>query len=146
MAEPTPQTYGNHTRYVTFYHFVSAPIFILNLIWAVYRLVTGFSPDAAIGALLAFALCVIFLFARYFALSAQDRVIRLEERLRLQELLPKDLQPRVNDFSTDQLVALRFASDAELPDLARAVLAENLTSRKVIKKRIQTWRPDYQRV
>ena len=58
MAEPTPQTYANHARYVTFYHFVSAPIFILNLIWAVYRLVTGFSPDAAIGALLAFcALC-----------------------------------------------------------------------------------------
>ena len=146
MAEPTPQTYANHARYVTFYHFVSAPIFILNLIWAVYRLVTGFSPDAAIGALLAFALCVIFLFARDFALSAQDRVIRLEERLRMQELLPEDLQPRVNDFSTDQLVAIRFASDAELPDLARAVLTENLTSRKAIKERIQTWRPDYQRV
>lgn len=146
MAEPTPQTYANHTRYVTFYHFVSAPIFILNLIWAVYRLVTSFSPDAAIGALLAFALCVTFLFARSFALSAQDRVIRLEERLRMRELLPEDLQPRVYDFSTDQLVALRFASDAELPDLARAVLAENLTSRKAIKERIQTWRPDYQRV
>ena len=64
----------------------------------------------------------------------------------MQELLPEDLQPRVNDFSTDQLVAIRFASDAELPDLARAVLTENLTSRKAIKERIQTWRPDYQRV
>ena len=146
MAKPTPQTYANHTRFVPLFHFVGAPILLLNLVWAVYRLVTGFSADTAISALLAFALLVIFYSARVFALSAQDRVIRLEERLRMRELLPEDLQPHINDFTTGQLVALRFASDAELPDLARQVLAESITSRKAIKERIQTWRPDYQRV
>ena len=146
MAEPMPQTLQNHTRWVPLYHFVSAPIFILNLVWSLYLVVTGFSAHTAIGALFAFALLVTFFFARVFALSAQDRVIRLEERLRMRELLPQDLQPRINDFTTGQLVALRFASDAELPDLARQVLAENITSRKAIKERIQTWRPDYQRV
>ena len=146
MAEPTLQTYASHTRLVLPYHFVCAPIFLLNLGWAVYRLVTDFSADTAISALLACALLAIFLFARWFALSAQDRVIRLEERLRMRELLPENLQPHINDFTTGQLVALRFASDAELPDLARQVLAENITDRKAIKQRIQTWRPDYQRV
>ena len=146
MAEPMPQTLQNHTRWVPLYHFVSAPIFILNLVWSLYLVVTGFSAHTAIGALFAFELLVTFFLARVFALSAQDRVIRLEERLRMRELLPQDLQPRINDFTTGQLVALRFASDAELPDLARQVLAENITSRKAIKERIQTWRPDYQRV
>jgi hypothetical protein len=87
----------------------------------------------------------MFFFARLFALAVQDRVIRLEERLRLERLLPPDLQPRIQDFATAQLVALRFASDAELPALARKVLAENITDRKVIKRMIQNWRPDYQR-
>ncbi len=146
MAEPTPQTYANHTRYVPFYHYVGWPIFLLNLLWAVYRLVTDFSIETCAGALLAFGLLVTLFYARTFAVMAQDRVIRLEERLRMRELLPADLQPRVNDFTTSQLIAMRFASDAELPDLARQVLAEDITSRKVIKERIRTWRPDHQRV
>ena len=146
MAEPMQQTLQNHTRWVPLYHFVSAPIFILNLVWALYLLVTGFSAHTVFGVLFAFALLVTFFFARVFALSAQDRVIRLEERLRMREQLPDELQSRINDFTTSQLVALRFASDAELPDLARQVLTEHITSRKAIKERIQTWRPDYQRV
>ena len=146
MAEPMPQTFENHTRWVPLYHFVCAPIFILNLIWALYLLVTGFSVHAVIGALFAFGLMIIFFCARVFALSAQDRVIRLEERMRMRALLPDDQQPRINDFTTGQLVALRFASDAELPALAHKVLDENITDRKAIKEQIQTWRPDYQRV
>ena len=146
MAEPTPQTFQNHTRWVPLYHFVSAPIFILNLIWSLYLLVTGFSAHSVIGALFAFALTFTFFCARTFPLSAQDRVIRLEERLRLRELLPAELQPRINDFTTGQLIALRFASDAELPALARKVLDESITSQKAIKEKIETWRPDYQRV
>ena len=146
MAEPMPQTFANHTRWVPLYHFVIAPIFILNLVWSLYLLVTGFSAHTVIGALFAFALLLTFFFARVFALSAQDRVIRLEEQLRMRELLPQNLQPRINDFTTGQLVALRFASDAELPALARKVLDENITSLKAIKEQIQTWRPDYQRV
>ena len=146
MAEPMPQTFENHTRWVPLYHFVSAPIFILNLVWALYLLVTGFSAHTVFGVLFAFALMFTFFCTRTFALSAQDRIIRLEERLRLRELLPDDQQARINDFTTSQLIALRFASDAELPDLARQVLNEDITSRKAIKERIQTWRPDYQRV
>ncbi len=146
MAEPTPQTFENHTRWVPLYHYVGCPIFLLNMVWALYRLVTDSSADTAIGAVLAFGFLVTLLFAREFASKSQDRVIRLEERLRMRELLPDDLQPRINDFTTGQLISLRFASDAELPDLARAVLVEDITSRKAIKERIRTWRPDYQRV
>ena len=146
MAEPVPQSIDNHTRWVPLYHYVACPLFLLNMLWAIYRLVTDFSADTGMGALLAFGFLVTLLHARVFALKAQDRVIRLEERLRLRELLPADLQPRVNDFTTGQLIALRFASDAELPDLARQVLAESITSRKAIKERIQTWRPDHDRV
>jgi hypothetical protein len=80
-----------------------------------------------------------------FALKVQDRVIRLEERLRCQRLLPADLQPRITEFAAGQLIALRFASDAELPALARKVLDEKLTERKAIKQLIKNWKPDYLR-
>ena len=146
MAEPTPQTYQNHTRWVPGYHFLLMPILVLNLGWSLYRLVTSFSFETVVGLLLAFGLALGFLFARVFALAAQDRVIRLEERLRMQTLLPDDLKPRINEFTTSQLIALRFASDAELPALARRVLDEKIAERKPIKEAIETWRPDYQRV
>lgn len=146
MAEATPQTYANHTRWVPVFHYVACPIFLLNVIVAVYRLVTDFGADTAFGALLALGLAIMLLQLRQHALHVQDRVIRLEERLRMRELLPADLQPRINDFTTRQLIGLRFASDAELPDLARKVLADDLTSLKAIKEQIRTWRPDYQRV
>ncbi len=146
MAEPMPQTYQNHTRWVPAYHFVGMPIFVLNFVWAAYRLVTGFAVDTVISLLLAVALVLGFFFARVFALAAQDRVIRLEERLRMQTLLPADLKPRIDEFTTSQLIALRFASDAELPALARKVLDEKIAERKPIKEAIEVWRPDYQRV
>jgi hypothetical protein len=81
-----------------------------------------------------------------FALGAQDRVIRLEEHLRMQAALPDDLQSRVHDFTIDQICALRFASDDELPGLARKVLEENIPDRKTIKQMIQSWKADYQRL
>lgn len=146
MAEPTPQTYQNHTRWVPMYHFVMGPIFLANVVVAGYQVVTGFSLASLFGLLLALALLGAFLFLRVFALHAQDRVIRLEERLRMQELLPDDLKPRIGEFTTNQLVALRFASDAELPELARKVLDEKIADQKPIKEAIKTWRPDYQRV
>ena len=89
---------------------------------------------------------MIALFARVFALKAQDRVIRLEERLRMRELLPADLKSRIQEFSADQLIALRFASDAELPDLAATVLRDNIQARDAIKKMVKDWRADEQRV
>lgn len=140
------QSYQSHTRWVPLYHFVMGPIFLVNFIVAAYRMVTGFSLQSAFGLLLALALVFAFFFLRVFALSAQDRVIRLEERMRMQTLLPDDLRPRINEFSTAQLVALRFASDDELPELARKVLGENIVDQKPIKQAIKDWRPDYQRV
>ncbi len=146
MAEPMPQTYQNHTRWVPAFHFVTMPILALNLVWSLYRLVTSFSFETVVGLLLAVGITLGILCARTFALAAQDRVIRLEERLRMQTLLPDDLKPRIHEFTTSQLIALRFASDAELPDLARKVLDEKLAERKPIKEAIKVWRPDYQRV
>lgn len=146
MSKQIPQTYQNHVRWVPIFHFVVAPIFLLNFIWASYRMVTGFSAESVISVLVALGLIFIFFFSRVFALAAQDRVIRLEERLRMATLLPDDLKPRINDFSSGQLIALRFASDAELADLARKVIEENIEHQKQIKESIKTWKPDYQRV
>ena len=115
MAETTPQSFDNHAKLVPIFHYVALPIFLVNLIISLYRMFTGFSFETAWGAVVAVALIVIGLFARVFALGAQDRVIRLEERLRLHGLLSDELKPRIDDFTTDQLVALRFASDEELP-------------------------------
>jgi hypothetical protein len=92
------------------------------------------------------ALIILALFARVFALKAQDRVIRLEMRLRMRDLLPEDLRERINDFTPTQMVGLRFASDAELPELARQVLDENITKSTPIKKMITDWQGDFFRV
>jgi len=82
---------------------------------------------------------------RLFALKVQDRVIRLEMRLRMERLLPADLKARIEDFTVGQLIALRFASDPELPDLARRVLNDKVTQRKAIKQMVKNWKPDYLR-
>jgi hypothetical protein len=140
------QNFANHAKYVPAFHFFVLPVLFLNLGWAIHRwAVSLWSVDGAIWVLTSVALVIGFLFARLFALSVQDRVIRLEERLRCERLLPPDLQPRIVEFEPAQLVALRFASDAELPALARKVLDEKLKDRKAIKQLIKTWRPDYLR-
>jgi hypothetical protein len=98
-----------------------------------------------ISLLLAIAFILAALYGRLFALTVQDRVIRLEMRLRMMQLLPADLRTRIPEFTVNQLVALRFASDGELPALARKVLDEKLTDRKTIKQMIQNWEPDFLR-
>jgi len=114
--------------------------------WQIYRWKAArFTLDGFESILLAAALLIGFLYARLFALRVQDRVIRLEERLRCQRLLLADLQPRIVEFTAGQLVALRFASDDELPALARKVLDDKLTERKAIKQLIKNWKPDYLR-
>ncbi|HKV28539.1 MAG TPA: DUF6526 family protein [Candidatus Acidoferrales bacterium] len=140
------QTFANHTRIVPAFHMVALPILLLNFLYSIYRLVhTWFSFDALVSFLLAIALILVALYARMFALAVQDRVIRLEMRLRLEKLLPADLKPRIPEFAVGQLIALRFASDAELPDLARQVLDEKVKDKKVIKQKIKTWKADHLR-
>jgi hypothetical protein len=140
------QNFGNHTKFVPAFHFFAAPVFIANFVWSLFRLRTlGFSFAGVFGVLLAAALVLTVFLARLFALAVQDRVIRLEERLRYERLLPADLLARCSDLDIGQIVSLRFASDAELPALARKVLDEKLTDRKAIKQLVKTWKPDYLR-
>ena len=145
MAEKMPQTYKNHARLVPLYHYVLA-LLLANVLYTGYQLIRFFSVGMLIAFGTAVGLLLTAFFARVFALGAQDRVIRLEERMRLQQLLPDDLHPRINDFTTQQLIALRFASDGELPGLARKVLDDGIADQKSVKQMIQEWRPDYQRV
>ena len=145
MSEKRPQTYANHTRYVPLFHYVLLPLLMINLAAAIATLGDGLTFAAVNGVGTAFALVLVALFARGNALKAQDRVIRLEERLRMERLLPDDLKPRINDLRTGQMVALRFAGDEELPALTRMALDEQAGS-KTIKQAINNWRADYLRV
>jgi hypothetical protein len=145
MPQPSPQSLENHTRYLPAYHFVVFPLFFLNFCWALYQAVMHFSWANALGLALAVALVLLALVARTMVLTVQDRVIRFEERLRMRALLPADLQPHIDQFTVQQLVALRFASDDELPALARTVVEGTIEDQKAIKKLITRWRPDHQR-
>lgn len=136
------QNFENHTKLVPAFHFVVLPIFAINLVWSLYRIAHVFSAESVISLLVAVAFVLLALYSRMFSLTVQDRVIRLEMQLRMQQLLPADLKPRIPEFTVAQLVSLRFASDAELPGLARKVLNEKMNDRKAIKKMIQNWQPD----
>lgn len=140
------QNYKNHGKLVPAFHYFVLPVLLVNVVWSAWQARAALSADTIIGVLVALALMMVALFARVFALKAQDRVIRLEMRLRMRELLPADLQPRVNDFTVDQLVALRFASDAELPTLAATVLRDDIKDRKSIKQMVKDWQGDFTRV
>lgn len=146
MAEKMPQTFENHTRLVPVYHMVALPILVLNFLWSAYQLVRVPSVTTVMGTLVAIALVILFFCARVFALKAQDRVIRLEMQLRLARLLPREPVACIDSLTLDQMVALRFASDDELPALYRKVVDEKITNRKQIKQMIKTWKPDYLRV
>ncbi len=139
------QNFKNHTRLFPPFHFVVMPILLLNLVWSIVHTSRHFSFGTLVNALVALALILLGFSARRFANTVQDRVIRLEMRLRMAQILPPDLRARIPDFSVGQLVALRFASDVELTDLARKVLDENLTKRAEIKKLVRDWQPDFLR-
>lgn len=141
MAAST-QTYATHTKIVPLFHYVALPVLLLNILMAAWGVVQGPGLSSVWGLAVAIALFLGALFGRVFALAAQDRVIRLEERLRMRELLPADLQSRIPEFTRDQIIALRFASDDELPALAARVLRENLQKRAEIKKLVTHWRAD----
>jgi hypothetical protein len=145
MAQKSPQTFENHARILPAYHYVAFPLFALNFFFTLYQAVTSFSWANLIAFATAIALILFFFVARVMALTVQDRVIRLEETLRMRAVLPADLQSRIGEFTVKQLVALRFASDEELPELARQVLDGKLQDQKAIKKMVRHWRADYQR-
>jgi hypothetical protein len=136
------QSFENHVKIVPAFHFFVLPVFAINLGWSIYRVWHTLSFGAVISLLLAAAFILLAFCGRIFALTVQDRVIRLEMQLRLQRILPPDLQARISEFSVAQLVSMRFASDAELPELARKVMDERLTDRKAIKKLVRNWQPD----
>jgi Family of unknown function (DUF6526) len=140
------QTFENHGRLVPLFHFFALPVFGLNLVQSVIHWwKTGFHFDGLVSVLVAAALIALALCARIFALTVQDRVIRLEERQRFERLLPAEMQGRIGEFTVSQIVSLRFASDAELPGLAKRVADEKLNDRKAIKRLIKDWRADHLR-
>lgn len=146
MSAATPQNLSNHVRFVPGYHFVLSTLLLVVLGWQIMVLARHPGAPAGVGVVLAVALVLMFAYIRSFAVRLQDRIIRLEERLRMAALLPHDLQGRIPEYTHDQLVALRFASDRELPALARRVLDEQITTQAAIKKLVSEWRGDYLRV
>lgn len=135
------QNYSNHTRYVPGFHFFVLPMLMVNVGYQISMAVRAFSAGTVIGALTAVALLLAALFARLFALKVQDRVIRLEMRLRLAQVLQGPLRDRIGELAVDQLVALRFASDSQLPELTQKALNEK-TGRNDLKKAIKDWQAD----
>jgi len=139
------QNFENHARFFPLFHFVVAPIFLLNIVWSIVRVIRHVSFESVVSLLVGIALFLLALTARLMALTVQDRVIRLEMRLRIQDQLPPELRARIREFTVNQLISLRFASEAELPSLAQRVLDEKLTNRTAIKKLVRDWRPDFLR-
>lgn len=146
MSDPQPQTYANHVRRLPRPYLAAGLMLALNVVGTTALAVRHPHVHSIALVLVAVALFGTHWFARTNALVVQNRVIRLEERLRCERLLPDDLKTRIGELETDQLVALRFASDAELPALVRQVLDEKVTDKDEIKKRIRDWRPDHLRV
>ncbi len=145
MADQAPQSFSHHTRLDPPFHFFILPVFAISLIATIVHLVRRPGLHSAWLVVFIVAASAAIFKIRLYAIKVQDRVIRLEERLRLATLLDPALRPRIAELTESQLIALRFASDAELPTLAARALNEKLAAQE-IKKSIQHWRPDYWRV
>ena len=140
MAE---QSFQSHAKWAPPFHFFVLPVLLIKLGFSIYWCVkTWFTVSGVLSVAVVAALFVGMVMARATAMKVQDRVIRIEERIRFERVLPADMHARIGEFTIDQLVALRFASNAELPELARRVLEEKVNDRKAIKQMIKTWRPD----
>jgi hypothetical protein len=145
MNNHAAQSYSHHARQHLPFHFFLIPILITNLIITIVYLIRHPSLLAGWLVILSIALLTLGFLARVNPIKVQDRLIRLEERLRLSALLPEPLRLRIPELTEKQLIALRFASDAETPRLVEETLQSNLRA-KDIKKRIENWRPDHFRV
>jgi hypothetical protein len=144
MAERV-QTYKNHLRWLPAFHFFVLPVLLLNVLNEVRRAWRYPSEGSLFVVVVAAALFTLAFLSRSQAVTVQDRVIRLEMRLRLQQILPPELRTRIQELTHRQLVALRFASDAELPGLVREILDGKLTTGKEIKLRVKNWQGDWLR-
>ncbi len=142
---PETQTYATHRRFHPIFHFVAFPISLVCALIQLWHLVRHPGPGSLLSFASATALVLGVFLARFYGIRVQDRLIRLEETLRMRTLLPAELQARLGELRPDQCVGLRFASDAELPALVEQALNENLGG-EAIKRRIQAWRPDTFRV
>jgi hypothetical protein len=145
MAVPPVQNYANHTRLDPPFHMFVLPVAATNVLAAIWNLVRNPGVGSAWFVILALAAAVAVVKIRTYALRVQDRVIRLEERLRLSLLLAGRLRDRIDDLTEAQLIALRFASDAEVPALVEKALEGTMLPRE-LKQAVVNWRPDYFRV
>ena len=139
------QTYATHKRYFPLYHFFVLPIAALNVVITAVDLVRHPSLRDALAFLLALGLLGGFLAARAMTLTVQNRLIGLEMRLRLAAVLEPELARRIPELRLRHLIALRFASDAEVPDLVRRCLAGEFATADEVKREIRQWRPDFVR-
>jgi len=144
MAESV-QTYQNHARWFPLFHYFAVPVLVANVLNALRHVYYAPNGSTIFSAVVAAALVAFALATRQMVTTVQDRVIRLEMRTRLRTLLQAPLSGRINELTPGQLVALRFASDAELADLVRDVLDGKLATSKAIKMQVKDWQGDYLR-
>jgi hypothetical protein len=143
MSATPSQHARSHARYFPMYHFVAFPITWGYAFLVTWRAIEVMTLEAFGWAIYAWGVAIAVLASRVMALTVQDRVIRLEDTLRLQRVLPAGMQADIAKLRRRQFVALRFASDEELPDLVRRVVSGELTDGKSIKQAITKWRPDW---
>ena len=140
------QNLENHAKFVPMYHFVSFGLIAVYTLWSLYVAATAFSIGALMSLFLGIGVVIVFFFSRLFPLGVQDRVIRLEERGRLERLLGSERHDAIYGMDTELLIGLRFASDGEVADLFNAITSEGITDRGEVKKRVKNWRADNQRI
>jgi hypothetical protein len=145
-TELPEQSYASHRRWFPLWHMFALPILLANIVVEIVRLVRAPSLMRGWDVMVALGILGVGLVARYMALVNQNRIIQLEERIRLARILPDDLRGRISELRLRQLVGLRFASDAELPDLVRRCLDGDLQTADSIKRAVKEWRPDHLRV
>lgn len=136
------QTYANHRKFDVLFHFIVSPLLLVNWIYSGMHLRQTVDTPHVISFITAFTLILLALSARGMALTVQDRVIRLEMRLRLKDVLPMSQHGDIARLTRKQMVGLRFASDAELPALVTQVLKDDIQNADAIKKMVKTWVAD----
>ncbi|MBL0173321.1 MAG: hypothetical protein IPP90_22065 [Gemmatimonadaceae bacterium] len=145
MTDPGTQNIGNHTRWMPLFHFFAQPVTMFYALYQIKLAISSPTTDTIVYALFTFAVTCAVLTSRLMANTVQDRIIRLEETLRMQRILPASMHGDIAKITRGQFVALRFAPDAELPELVRRTVAGEFPNQKAIKQAIKNWRGDYLR-